>query len=356
MAFALLCSAVVLLVTPQLTTAVDVNTPCKSNLDCSLNGVCASNVCACDKPWSGPGCGQLTYKVTPASGKNLYNTSDPRNTWNGPIVKGPDGKFHLFDPIYKVKSLGGPTAVLHGIADTVTGPYNWEKQPSFVTGGENPAFVTYIDPDTQKTVYSLWIGGNVWLADSLYGKFTQLPGFKYVGGNPAPIYYKGSFYMTNQKTFAIYVTEKLVAGAKWDVYANVSHTNVPSGMHPEDPFMWIDSRNNWHVINHAYNTGEKENCGGSMLSDHFYSEDGKDWHMLPGNVEPYSHTVQYDDGTSHTYTTLERPNAVFNSAGQMEYLNLAADLITGNEGCAPNACTNCKYDDHAGTIIIALDV
>ena len=50
MAFALLCSAVVLLVTPQLTTAVDVNTPCKSNLDCSLNGVCASNVCACDKP------------------------------------------------------------------------------------------------------------------------------------------------------------------------------------------------------------------------------------------------------------------------------------------------------------------
>ena len=38
--------------------------------------------------WGGVGCGQLQYKVTPAGGKNLYNTSDPRNTWNGPIVQG----------------------------------------------------------------------------------------------------------------------------------------------------------------------------------------------------------------------------------------------------------------------------
>ena len=40
-----------------------------------------------------------------------------------------------------MKSLGGPTAVLHGISDTVTGPYDWNKLPSFQTGGENPAFV-----------------------------------------------------------------------------------------------------------------------------------------------------------------------------------------------------------------------
>jgi hypothetical protein len=32
----------------------------------------------------------MGYKVTPAGGKNLYNTSDPRNTWNGPIVTGKD--------------------------------------------------------------------------------------------------------------------------------------------------------------------------------------------------------------------------------------------------------------------------
>ena len=33
-----------------------------------------------------------------------------------------------------------------------------------------------------------------------------------------------------------------------------------------------------------------------------------------------------------------------------------ADLITGNEGCAARGkgCVDCKYEDHAGTLIIAL--
>jgi hypothetical protein len=82
--------------------------------------------------------------------------------------------------------------------------------------------------------------------------------------------------------------------------------------------------------------------------------------MVVPNVEPYSHTVQYDDGTSHTYTTLERPSLHFDTKGQLTHINLAADMITGDGGCNPpgkrTACTNCKYGDHAGTIIIKLDV
>ena len=63
----------------------------------------------------------------------------------------------------------------------------------------------------------------------------------------------------------------------------------------------------------------------------------------------------------------ERPNILFDSAGQMTHLVLAADLVTGDEGCAAHgrcrrgekppcatACTNCKYTDHAGTIVVAL--
>ena len=58
-----------------------------------------------------------------------YNISDPRNTWNGPIVKDPlpGGKFHLYNPLYNVGSLGGPPTVLHGIADDVYGPWDWHK-------------------------------------------------------------------------------------------------------------------------------------------------------------------------------------------------------------------------------------
>jgi hypothetical protein len=132
--------------------------------------------------------------------------------------------------------------------------------------------------------------------------------------------------------------------------------------------MYVDARGNWHIINHAYDTSEYEQCGNSTLSAHIFSVDGKTWSMLTGpNVEPYTHTVHYEDGSTHTYNTLERPNCHFNAQGQMTHINLAADLMTQDAGCASYsvcpakqggqcACTNCKYADHAGTIIIALDV
>lgn len=57
------------------------------------------------------------------------------------VRAGPDGKYHLFDPLYKVGSLGGPPTMLHGTADVVTGPYDWSN-PELEAGGENPASVT----------------------------------------------------------------------------------------------------------------------------------------------------------------------------------------------------------------------
>ena len=170
--------------------------------------------------------------------------------------------------------------------------------------------------------------------------------------------------------------------------------------------MWVDHRDNWHIINHAYDNHEWKKCGNSTLSAHFFSPDGKSWHTL--NTRPYDHTVHYDDGTVHTYTTLERPNLHFDASGQLTHINLAADLVTGgcphptaagavtvpaclvhacaqlvwldfflgratgmvdaagDEGCGDRStkhshfghipCDNCKWADHAGTTLIALDV
>ena len=39
-------------------------------------------------------------------------------------------------------------------------------------------------------------------ASSVEGPFTEIDGFAYPGGNPAPIYHNGSFYLTNQQTGA----------------------------------------------------------------------------------------------------------------------------------------------------------
>ena len=170
-------------------------------------------MCECDKPWKGDGCGVIGYAVTPSKCKNLYNNSDPENTWNGPIY-GPDsqGKYHLYDPLYKEKHLIGPYTTLHGIADDVTGPYDFTTLPriTFPHGNQNPAFLKFPNKTTGKDVYSIWVGGHVHVADNPNGEFTD-PGFTYPGGNPAPVYHNGAFYMTYQQT----------KGVSWGKYLRV---------------------------------------------------------------------------------------------------------------------------------------
>jgi hypothetical protein len=141
-------------------------------------------------------------------------------------------------------------------------------------------------------------------------------------------------------------------------------------------------------------------CQNSALSSHFFSTDGKDWRLI-SDTQPYGHTVHYEDGTHHTYTTLEQVSIHFDTMtvqkrpvlrhfilkndhftktgsgqtnigkvekrgvflqGQMTHMAFAADLVTQGGGCAqrpwrgggPTACTNCKYNDHGGTVVIKL--
>lgn len=99
-----------LLISPHTAAAAKA---CAGPLDCSLNGECSpAGVCVCDTPWSGSVCGVLSYKTTPKSGKSLYPESDPHNTWNGAIIQGTDGVYHLYNPLYPAGSLGGTTTLM----------------------------------------------------------------------------------------------------------------------------------------------------------------------------------------------------------------------------------------------------
>ena len=70
---------------------------------------------------------------------------------------------------------------------------------------------------------------------SFQGPFSYVDGFEYgsVGGNPAPIYHDGAFYLTTQHTKAVWTTPSLAPGSKWSLFANVSFSNVPAGARPE---------------------------------------------------------------------------------------------------------------------------
>ena len=252
----------------------------------------------------------------------------------------------MYVPLYPKGSLGGPTSTLRGVADAITGPYTWAVQPE-LPGAENPASITFTDPQTGALVYTLWLGGRVFVASSPDGPWKP-SGATYPGGNPAPAFYKGAWYMTNQATAEVWTTPQL--GAAWVVFANISHDGLPNNdYHVEDPYLWIDARGHWHIINHAYSNMQYNACGTSDLSAHWFSPDGLDWTF---SRQPYGHTVRYDDGTEHTYTTLERPNLHFSAAGGITHITLAADLVTGDEGCANRTrhahdghtpCDNCKW-------------
>jgi hypothetical protein len=350
---------------------------CNTNYDCSLNGLCQNGKCKCDKPWSGTRCGKLTYKMNQKlSSSNLYplnatgapkigpcvtpsNSCTALNTWNGPIVQ-VDSTFYMFNPLYKRGSLLQTQDMMLGSAENITGPYTWKSMNK--NFGSNPASVKYLDPETKKIKYSLWVGGLIYVSDSITGPFEIIG--KGPGSNPSHVHHNNIWYAVTQSTNEILTSNNL--GDSWTKFSSID-AKIDHGVQ-EDPFMWIDHRGNWHIINHAYATDEFQNCGNSTLSAHIFSKDGKDWSLLQNpNVEPYSHSVHYEDGTIHTYTTLERPNCHFDENGQMTHINLAADLQSQNNGCenyqtcpakhsGKCACTNCKYADHAGTIIIALDV
>ena len=175
----------------------------------------------------------------------------------------------------------------------------------------------------------MWLGGAILVADSADGPFYTSP-WTFPGGsgsNPAPVFVNGSFYLTNQGTDTIWSTTSLAK--PWTVFTTIPHPALPYTV--EDPYMWIDARGNWHVINHAYNTGQTANCSTSHVSSHFFSSDAKTWGW---SDQPYGHTVVFDDGTWHSYCTLERPSLVFDDAGLITHLHVAVDLVTGNEGCA----------------------
>lgn len=122
-------------VLPALSVAVSVVSVvnvhgCKTESDCSLNGLCTAGACRCDQPWSGPACATLDFEPAPAGGMYGFGTPFHTSSWGGNAVED-GGLWHLF-----VTEIAGAGCGLHkwGQQSTVThatskvpeGPY--EKQ------------------------------------------------------------------------------------------------------------------------------------------------------------------------------------------------------------------------------------
>lgn len=155
-----------------------------------------------------------------------------------------------------VKSLFRVDYMLHGTSDKIEGPYSWEPALD-LPRGINPAALAFLNATTGQTVYTLWDGG-VLAADSPLGPWRTYG--RGCGGNPAPAYFNGTFYCTSQHTLEI-SSQSTVSGA-WSKLSDINVTLKNGSRVPyakalpnvEDPFLWIDKRGNFHIINHRYDT------------------------------------------------------------------------------------------------------
>jgi hypothetical protein len=69
---------------------------CKDNLECSLNGKCDTRTakCICERGWTGSDCS--TLNLLPPANNTGYVPANGSSSWGGSVVKGHDGKYHMF--------------------------------------------------------------------------------------------------------------------------------------------------------------------------------------------------------------------------------------------------------------------
>lgn len=74
----------------------------------------------------------------------------------------------------------------------------------------------------------------------------------------------------------------------------------------EDPFLYRDARDRWHVLAHSWNHTDD-----GAISGHYYSLDGLTWQTT--GEQPYGNTAALDDGRTLHFRTRERPKLMFDT-------------------------------------------
>eukprot|EP01084_Bolivina_argentea_P171025 296309_1 len=336
--------------------------PCKSDMDCELNGKCDSVTknCTCNAGWTGYHCQQLNLqKATKGTGYHITNDNNsgkPTSSWGGGVLvdqkdTNNDTKYHMFlaefDNHCGVNSWTINSVVTHARS---TKGYNSAYQrvdvihQHFATEpdaiyGPNGEFVIYyatydygnfsechcVDGSTNKTCkipnpalfveymeYSINGPGGPWSEPIVI--FSNRSGtiLKQTDDtNLAGIILKnhtfiGMFRVGHWNTDGSEV--HLVVSNDWknsDKYV-IDDTILFPQLVPiatEDPFLYRDCDGGYHAIFHNMSPTRIVHPGG-----HAFSVDGLNW-IYAGYI--YTNKVEYTDGSTFTFSRRERPHFIF---------------------------------------------
>ncbi len=243
-------------------------------------------------------------------GNGLEDTTNRSHTyWDGPIIKGPDGKYHMFASRWDQS--GGHWAWMgslgvHAVSDSVMGPYvdkglTW---PNHSQGKGHNLTILQLKDGTYASVISDVGRRDFFTAPTLDGpwSFAGLLSIDANGfNNPSEIANlsiiirpdDGKFMMI-ERHGQIMTSENLTGPYK------IRCNSIYSGLAPnlEDPVLWY-SGGYYHVVVNSWS---------DKKAYHLRSKDGiSNWTNEGLAFDPRSDFLRYTDGTVNHWTKIERP-------------------------------------------------
>eukprot|EP01050_Picozoa_sp_SAG11_P006274 SAG11_NODE_480_length_9107_cov_7.433171_2_plen_1065_part_00 len=363
---------------------------CTSDMDCSLNGVCSAvGLCRCDQPWSGPSCGKLTFRPASLPGAAAYGLKPNVSSWGASPIQA-TGQWHIFVSEIAGRRCGlakwsSQSRVAHATAPTAMGPYQ-KQDVALAVESHNPHAVAYQGAyllfhigsaasthPVQNCTSSETFGGEpvppgvgarlsaTTTADGVSSTVTALihrshslngpwvPAKTTMPGpcvNPAPwVMSNGSLAVVcsgadlHNRTWHLLVSDAMGLTGRWTsrpIFAGVSPPTVRPHKFWEDPVLFMDAQNHWHILAHCYVPHYDES--NDYVSGHLFSEDGLIWNE--SGVEPYRHTVSFQGGQVQNFSTLERPKLVVDASGRPTHLFNGVSSTWPCSACG--GCTSCK--------------
>jgi hypothetical protein len=241
------------------------------------------------------------------------------NYWDGKIIKGADGKYHMFASRWdQSKGHGGwyDSKAVHAVSDKLIGPYIdqglcWPDNQ----GGKGHNVTALTLPDGRYAiVVSETRPGDVFVSKSLDGPWEQLGSIQV-----APGQYSGLGAMSNvsimarpdgdfeivPRSGAVLISKTGVLGPYVvqgpSIYPNLPGLPQHSLGNLEDPVVWYSDGLYQIVVN---NWSDRR-------AYHLTSADGiHDWTYRGVAYDPTTDFVRYTDGTVNHWNKMERPNVV----------------------------------------------
>jgi hypothetical protein len=257
--------------------------------------------------------------------------------WDGQIIKGPDGKYHMFasrwDQARGHNGWFGSLAV-HAVSEQVMGPYLdkglcWPDDQ----GGKGHNVTALVLPDGRyAVVVSETRPGDVFVSKSLDGPWEHLGSIKVApnefsrGGrmsNVSIMVRPDGDFMIVPRSGAILISKNGILGP-YTVQGPSAYSTIPE-LRPmrtlEDPVVWY-SGGLYHIVVNDWNPRK---------AYHITSADGiRDWTFRGLAYDPTTDFLRYTDGTVNHWEKIERPGVLLEN-GHVTHFTFAVLDVPKNE-------------------------